>query len=71
MDAMNKDGMEAKVMDTFSLIINPRRACAARVTVVVPCVCVCMFVFSFLPPCTCRHQNIGINGFTATQIKLF
>ena len=23
-------------------IINPRRACAARVTVVVPCVCVCV-----------------------------
>ena len=26
-------------------IINPRRACAARVTVVVPCVCVCVCVF--------------------------
>ena len=25
-------------------IINPRRACAARVTVVVPCVCVCVCV---------------------------
>ena len=24
-------------------IVNPRRACAARVTVVVPCVCVCVF----------------------------
>ena len=26
-------------------VINPRRACAARVTVVVPCVCVCVCVF--------------------------
>ena len=25
-------------------LINPRRACAARVTVVVPCVCVCVCV---------------------------
>ena len=24
-------------------VFNPRRACAARVTVVVPCVCVCVF----------------------------
>ena len=23
-------------------VVNPRRACAARVTVVVPCVCVCV-----------------------------
>ena len=27
-----------------SLFINPRRACAARVTVVVSCVCVCLSV---------------------------
>ena len=26
---------------SFDIIINPRCACAARVTVVVPCVCVC------------------------------
>ena len=26
-----------------SVVINPRRACAARVTVVVLCVCVCVF----------------------------
>ena len=31
------------VMGVFS-IINPRRACAARVTVVVLCVCVCVSV---------------------------
>ena len=28
------------------LIINPRRACAARVTVVVLCVCVCVYDYS-------------------------
>ena len=27
----------------ISGVVNPRRACAARVTVVVPCVCVCVF----------------------------
>ena len=27
------------------LVVNPRRACAARVTVVVLCVCVCVCVF--------------------------
>ena len=47
--------------------INPRRACAARGTVVVLCVCVCVSVRSFLPPCACRSQNIGTNGFIAMQ----
>ena len=28
-------------------VINPRRACAARVTVVVLCVCVCVCVYDF------------------------
>ena len=30
-----------------SEIINPRRACAARVTVVVLCLCVCLFVYYY------------------------
>ena len=30
------------VIHVFLLIINPRRACTARVTVVVLCVCVCL-----------------------------
>ena len=30
----------SKVVDITGLLVNPRRACAARVTVVVPCVCV-------------------------------
>ena len=44
-----------------------RRACTARVTVVVPCVYVCLAVRSFLPPRACRFQNIyiGTNEFTA------
>ena len=29
------------------IIINPRRACAARVTVVVLCVCVCVCVYDY------------------------
>ena len=32
-------------------IVNPRRACAARVTVVVLCVCVCVCV------CLCVHGS--------------
>ena len=44
-------------------IINPRRVCAARVTVVVLCVCmylcvyVCMCVHSYLPPHTLESQK--------------
>ena len=33
--------LERSVFSWGSSIINPRRACAARVTVVVLCVCVC------------------------------
>ena len=34
----------------FIIIINPRRACAARVTVVVLCVCLsaCLFVYDYI-----------------------
>ena len=59
----------------FICLINPRHACAEEVTVVVPrvCVCVCVCVRSFLPACacTCRSKNIGTNGFTATQEKVY
>ena len=50
-------------------IINPRRACAARVTVVVLCVCmcVCVCVHSYLPPHTLESQKRDTNGFCAIQ----
>ena len=32
------------IYGNLTLIFNPRRACAERVTVVVLCVCVCMYV---------------------------
>ena len=49
--------------------VNPRRACAARVTVVVLCVCicVCMCVHSYLPPHTLESQKRDTNGFCAIQ----
>ena len=54
-------------------IINPWRACAARVTVVVLCVCmcvcmyVCMCVHSYLPPHTLESQKRDTNGLCAIQ----
>ena len=42
----------------MNYLINPQHACAARVTVVVPCLCVCVHVcvyaISFLPLCASR-----------------
>ena len=51
------------------IIINPQRACAARVTVVVLCVCVyvCMCVHSYLPPHTLESQKRDTNGFCEIQ----
>ena len=52
-------------------IINPRAHSQRGFTVVVPCVCVCVRLSfrSFLPPRPRRSQNIGTNGFIATQKK--
>ena len=57
---------------TASIIINPRRACAARVTVVVLCVCmcVCVCVHSYLPPHTLESQKRDTKGFCAIQVSL-
>ena len=46
----------------FSAFINPRRACAARVTVVVLCVCmcVCMYVCVYVCPLIPAASHIGI-----------
>ena len=44
----------------WSRLINPRRACAARVTVVVPCVCLCV--------CVCvRHHYSATTGYKAQK----
>ena len=51
-------------------VFNPRRACAARVTVVVlmyVCVYVCVCVHSYLPPHTLESQKRDTNGFCAIQ----
>ena len=47
------------------LVVNPRRACSARVTVVVPCVCVyvCLCVHSNLSSHTLESQKRDTNGF--------
>ena len=42
-------------------LVNPRRACAARVTVVVPCVCVCV--------CVCVCQCVQASHPLLTQLQ--
>ena len=49
-------------------IINPRSECAARVTVVVPCVCMC--VRSNRLPHTMESQKRGTNGFIAIRERI-
>ena len=47
---------------TFVLFINPRRACAATVTVVVLCVClsVCMYVCMYV--CLSEHAILAVRA---------
>ena len=47
-------------------IINPRRACAARVTAVVLCVCLCVCLSVTLIPANraLRHPTKGSSGFS-------
>ena len=40
----------------FCTIINPRRACTARVTVVVSCVCACLYV------CLSAHAILAVHN---------
>ena len=74
----------AKACTCFSwviiIIINPRRACAARVTVQCswfPCmyvcvyVCMCVCVRSNLPPHTLESQKRDTNGFIAIRELFF
>ena len=46
--------------------VNPRRACAARVTVVGLCVCVCLSVPANLQSQATRQPNSDANGLSAT-----
>ena len=54
-------------------IINPQRACAMKITVVVPCVCVCLSlcvsVFSILPSQTFRRLTRGISSYSVEMQK--
>ena len=61
---MGKGVLHVQVWTVLTTIINPRRACAARVTVVVY---VCMCVHSYLPPRTLELQNRDTNGFITIQ----
>ena len=61
----------AKHMPDTVDVINPRRACTERVTVVVLCVCVCVSVFCILPSRTFRDPPRGISGYSAeTAVNL-
>ena len=58
---LNMKFMSTVVREAF---INPRRACATRVTVVVLCVCMCVSVFSILPSHAFRRPTRGISGYS-------
>ena len=67
-----ESGSALLIESTESMIINPRRACAARVSVVALCVCmyVCMCVStheSYLPPHTLESQKSDTNRFCVIQ----
>ena len=54
------------------IIINPRRSCAARVTVVVLCVCVCVCVCvstTILGLQATRRLMSDTNSFSATRAR--
>ena len=43
-----------------NFIVNPRRACANRVTVVVSCVCVCLSVCMYV--CLSEHAILAVRA---------
>ena len=45
-----------------TIIINPRRACAERVTVVVSCVCVCVCLSVCLYVCLSEHAILAVRA---------
>ena len=42
------------------IIINPRHACAERITVVVSCVCVCLYVCIYI--CLSEHAILAVRA---------
>ena len=44
---MSTIAVSISISEDQYILINPRRACAARVTVVVLCVCVCVCVYDY------------------------
>ena len=62
----HKDGNQQ--LDNY-MFINPWRACATRITVVV--LCVCVSVFSILPSRAFRRPTRGISSYSAENaVKL-
>ena len=45
MGGLSIPGVSELLMSSVCALVNPRRACAKRVTVLVCCVCVCVCVF--------------------------
>ena len=43
-------------------VVNPRRACAERVTVVVSCVCVCVCVCVCMYVCLSEHAILAVRA---------
>ena len=53
-----------------SIVINPRRACAARVTVIVLCVCVCVCVSTTILGLQATMRLMSdTNSFSATRAR--
>ena len=50
----------------LAILVNPRRACAARITVLGLCVCVCLSVSSNLASRSITRPTRDTNGISAT-----
>ena len=53
------------------IIINPRRACAERVTVVVSCVCVCVCVSVCLNVCLSEHTILAVRAIRSIFLRTY
>ena len=50
-------------------LVNPRRACASRITAVILCVCVCLSVTLILANQAIRHPTKGSSDFSYIFLK--